>query len=311
MSREPEIGVGLWSMQVTPPRGRGHIQLYEELRHEAHLVEKLGFDSLWVSEHHGWFDGYCPAATVAAASALGATGRLRVGTAVTLLPLHHVEHLATSALELHALSGGRFVLGVAAGYRSEEFEAFGVPRERRGALMDQHLAGLAEVWGGADGPEVLVGAASEAAATRAARHGAGILLPPPVAVEKVRAIVAAYHAAGGTGRVGVMRDLCVAETADEARRAAEPWLWYAHTQYAAMEGMGDEEEIRAFAERSTAASIVGTPDDALEQLSPLLATEPDLLLFRVRWGDQPTAQVAGNLTTIAHELAPAIRKVST
>lgn len=310
MSREPEIGVGLWTMQATPPRRRPHTLLYRELREDARLVERLGFDSLWISEHHVWFDGYCPAPTVATAHALAATDRLRVGTAVILLPLHDPAYLARTSLELHRLAGGRMILGVAAGYRDEEFRAFGLSRSQRGVLMERHLTTLREEWADREHPELLVGGTSHAAIERAARHGAGILFPPPMGTDLLGAAISRYHDAGGRGRVGVMRDVWVARASGDAHAASDPWLWYAHSQYAAMEGLAADGDIRAFAERSTAASIVGTPGEALDRLAPVLHHEPDLLLLRVRWGDQRAEELREGLELLADELLPYVRRVA-
>lgn len=300
--------MGLWTMQATPPRRRPHALLYRELGEDARLVERLGFDSLWLSEHHVWFDGYCPAPIVAAAHALAATDRLRVGTAVTLLPLHEPAYLARVSLELHRLTGARTVLGVAAGYREEEFRAFGLSKSQRAVLMERHLATLREVWDGQDQPELLIGGTSSAAIERAARHGAGILFPPPMNAEALGPAIRRYRDAGGRGRVCVMRDVWVAETEHDARAQSEPWLWYAHSQYAAMEGLIAEADIRAFASRSTAVSIVGTPDEAIDGLAPVLRHDPDLLLLRVRWGDQRADVFRRSLELMADELVPRIRK---
>ena len=55
------------------------------MREYAALMEGLGYDELWLSEHHSFYDGYCPALLPAAASVLSVTERLRVGTGMLLL----------------------------------------------------------------------------------------------------------------------------------------------------------------------------------------------------------------------------------
>jgi len=79
------LGIGIFGMQSVPQRPDHHAKLYRDLLDDAELAESLGFDSIWLSEHHFWFDGYCPADLVAAGAILGRTSKLGVGTAVMLL----------------------------------------------------------------------------------------------------------------------------------------------------------------------------------------------------------------------------------
>jgi alkanesulfonate monooxygenase SsuD/methylene tetrahydromethanopterin reductase-like flavin-dependent oxidoreductase (luciferase family) len=81
------LGLGVFGMQAVPQRPDHHAKLYRDLLDDAELAESLGFDSIWLSEHHFWFDGYCPD-LVAAGAIVGRTKRIRVGTAVMLLPMH-------------------------------------------------------------------------------------------------------------------------------------------------------------------------------------------------------------------------------
>jgi len=84
------LGIGIFGMQSVPQRPDHHVKLYRDLLEDAELAESLGFDSIWLSEHHFWFDGYCPSDLAAAGAVLGRTSKLGVGTAVMLLPMHSV-----------------------------------------------------------------------------------------------------------------------------------------------------------------------------------------------------------------------------
>src|SRR5581483_7025057 len=138
-------------------------------------AESLGFDSIWLSEHHFWFDGYCPADLVAAGAVLGHTKKLRVGTAVMLLPMHSVEKVAGDAATLSRLGDGRLLLGVALGYRDSEFDGFGLRRKDRGKTMDTMLPRLANECAAVDPAVPLyVGVATAVAAERAARCARGV-----------------------------------------------------------------------------------------------------------------------------------------
>src|ERR1700716_1813324 len=163
-------------MQSVPQRPDHHVKLYRDVLDDAELAETLGFDSIWLSEHHFWFDGYCPADIAVAGAILGRTKRLGVGTAVMLLPMHSVKKGADNAGTVSRRCDGRLSLGVALGYRDAEFDGFGVRRKDRGKLMDGMLPRLAESCRTAEpaGP-LYVGVATALAARRAARPGPATL----------------------------------------------------------------------------------------------------------------------------------------
>jgi len=93
-------------------------------------AERAGFDDAWIAEHHFMSYGVCPSATVLAGVALGRTGRIRVGTAVSVLSNRHPVALAEEAAVLHHASGGRFVLGVGRGGPWLDLEVFGTGLDR-------------------------------------------------------------------------------------------------------------------------------------------------------------------------------------
>jgi probable F420-dependent oxidoreductase len=98
-------------------------------------VEELGFDSVWTGEHLLYRDrpgtaGPWEAWTILAAVA-AITERIRLGPLVAALPFHNPAVLAKQAATVQEISGGRLVLPVGAGWNRDEFEAFGLPFERR------------------------------------------------------------------------------------------------------------------------------------------------------------------------------------
>jgi alkanesulfonate monooxygenase SsuD/methylene tetrahydromethanopterin reductase-like flavin-dependent oxidoreductase (luciferase family) len=102
-------------------------------------AETLGFYSTFVVEHH--FTGYGQvSATINLLTWLGArTSRLRLGTAVIVLPWHNPVLLAEQAATLDLLSGGRLDFGIGKGYRYNEFAGFCVPMEEADARFDECL----------------------------------------------------------------------------------------------------------------------------------------------------------------------------
>lgn len=76
------------------------------------------------------------------------TKTLRLGTGVNILSQASPLYLAKQAASLDLISGGRFMLGVGIGWLREEFDALGVPFERRGARFDDYLQAMRKVWSG-------------------------------------------------------------------------------------------------------------------------------------------------------------------
>ena len=96
----------------------------------ARLAEKLGYDQLWVTEHHFIDFGVCSQALTLAGYLLGLTQRIRVGTAVVLAPLVHPITIAEQVAILDQVSGGRLDLGLGRGGYSLDYEVLSVPTER-------------------------------------------------------------------------------------------------------------------------------------------------------------------------------------
>jgi probable F420-dependent oxidoreductase len=121
-------------------------ELYAELLEQIVFAEQLGFDSVWVTEHHFIEDGYTPSLLPIAAAIAARTSRIRIGTWVLLLPLHNALRVAEDAATVDILSNGRLDLGMGLGYRVEEFAAFGVDRRQRGRLMDEGVELIRRAW---------------------------------------------------------------------------------------------------------------------------------------------------------------------
>jgi alkanesulfonate monooxygenase SsuD/methylene tetrahydromethanopterin reductase-like flavin-dependent oxidoreductase (luciferase family) len=106
-----------------PGQGQGEA-LHRAVR-SAEAAEDAGLDTVWLAEHHFVPYGTCPSAVTLAALLLGRTRRIRVGTAVSVLPTAHPVALGEQAALLHVTSGGRFTLGVGRGGPWVDLEVFG------------------------------------------------------------------------------------------------------------------------------------------------------------------------------------------
>jgi alkanesulfonate monooxygenase SsuD/methylene tetrahydromethanopterin reductase-like flavin-dependent oxidoreductase (luciferase family) len=122
-------------------------RLYAQTLEQIVFAEQLGFESIWLSEHHFVDDGYCPSLLTVAAHVAARTTRARIGTSVLLLPFHDPLRVAEDAATVDILSGGRLDLGIGLGYRAEEFEVFGFPRRQRPSRFEENLAILRKAWG--------------------------------------------------------------------------------------------------------------------------------------------------------------------
>ena len=111
-----------------PELYRSHLDLCVE-------SEALGYDNIWLTEHHFVDDGYSPALAPIAGALASRTRHIRIGTYLILLPMHHPVRVAEDAATIDLISNGRFDLGVGLGYRPVEFSAQGMSPKERGARL--------------------------------------------------------------------------------------------------------------------------------------------------------------------------------
>jgi alkanesulfonate monooxygenase SsuD/methylene tetrahydromethanopterin reductase-like flavin-dependent oxidoreductase (luciferase family) len=152
-------------------------ELYQATLDQIAGLEELGFDGVWLAEHHFVDDAWLPAIFPLAGAIAARTTRLTIGSFVLLLPLHNPVFVAEQAAALDVLSGGRFVLGAGLGYREPEFRGYGISRAQRGARMEEGLRVVRRCWAewGVPGVRVWVGARGGPALDRAARLADGWL----------------------------------------------------------------------------------------------------------------------------------------
>lgn len=177
------------------PWDRRYAQLLEQVR----WVDEAGdFDGVSLTEHHFVDDGYSPSTMALATAVAAVTSRVQITTNIIQLPLHHPLRIAEDALTADIVSGGRFRLGLAGGYRQLEFEAFGVSTRDRATRMDEGVEIIRRAFSGEEfsfsgrhwdfpavrvtpgtvrpgGPPIWLGGAATAAIERAARIGDGFL----------------------------------------------------------------------------------------------------------------------------------------
>ena len=140
---------GLWYDFRNPSRWRQDpTTLYRLILAQVERAEELGWDDVWLSEHHFIEDDYTPSVLPLAAAIAARTTRMRIGTAALLLPLHDPLRVAEDAATVDVLSGGRLDLGVALGYKLSEFKGFGVSTSSRVGRLEEGLGILRALFAG-------------------------------------------------------------------------------------------------------------------------------------------------------------------
>jgi probable F420-dependent oxidoreductase len=298
-----KFGIGFFSMQTHPENPSSHSELYRQTLQQVKLAEELSFDSVWISEHHFLEDGYCPSPIVTASAMAAVTKKIKIGTGVLILPLHNPVRVAEDAAVVDNVSGGRFILGVALGYRKEEFEGLGIPMNQRPSRMEEGIDVIVKSWTEANfsyegkrykfsnlnvTPKpvqrphipIYIGVQEEPAIRRAGRLGYPLLIGPGRTMQMIRDMINIYNdAARGAGRNPngtqhvLTREVYIAE---DKKRAKEEGDRFVMRRYKFLFSLGVKLSVRRkqitslddplfdyFAEDRF---IIGDPDDCIREV---------------------------------------------
>lgn len=339
-----EIGLGLWSMQTTAQSPASAPNVYRDMLEEAELADELGFSFFLLTEHHFWYDGYCPALLVGCGAAAARTRQIKIGTAMVLLPMYDPLRVAEAAAMVDVISGGRLILGVALGYRDVEFDAYGVERRTRGRRLTEGIQILRQAWtqdrvtyrgqmfqleGAPGSPKpvqptipIWVGAGSPVAVERAALLACPVLIPAVVPLENVRRLATIYREVGTRAgvpeeslKVGLMRVVWVDDTDARARDYIVPRLRAMWLEQYGGWGLFLDEQGRPIrddrsgvlsqrVEQAIAESLIGDPDTVRSGLERLPEAGIDILCCRVQTGVVRSAPLRSCMTLLAREVRP-------
>ena len=338
------FGVNLLSQHTAD---RSQHDLYREMLEQATVAEELGFDALFLNEHHPfdrteelWLQPLPALAGLATR-----TSRIALGTNILVLPLYHPLRMAEDVAMIHAMSGGRFVLGVGIGYKAEEFEAYGVPLRQRVSRFEEQVEILRRVWGETKvafhgrhfaftsvslpvqtfvrpAPPIWIGAEVNPAIARAARLGDAWLPADTSSIALLRADYRVYREA--LERAGkrlddlerpLMRETFVLEDARQARETFAPYVLQKYREY----WRSGAPQLRAefvddaftFEQLCEDRFIVGGPEEAIRQIerhrAELGITH---LIFRVQKKGMPHRDVLRVLRVLAERVLPSFRERS-
>ena len=308
-----DMGIGLWCLQSTATNPRSFGQAYQELAEDARRAEDNGIHSLWLSEHHAYYDGYCPALMPAAAAALAATESIQIGTGVLLLPLHEPHRVANAANLLNEQSSGRFHLGVGMGYRPIEFEIKQRDMSQRLKLMN---AGLDALHSTTQTP-TWVGISSEKAAERAGRRGLGLFISGAFSKDVVNTLIRAHRTAWEKSDpnqdtpppVGLLRNLWIVDSPAERRQALN-WVRSSYLVYAGLGWGADNTGVDFVSQIETSMDEVeksATVGSAEEIAAELDGYDVDLVVCRIGYDQPPRTALTEVIERIGRELAPLVK----
>ncbi|MFI6695116.1 LLM class flavin-dependent oxidoreductase [Streptomyces sp. NPDC050433] len=301
----------------------------------AQAAEAAGFDEVWVTEHHFLKNTVSPSALAMAAYLLGVTARIRVGTAVTLLPLHSPVHVAEQAALLDQLSGGRFVLGAGRGQSGVAYDVIGGGHDHWRTGLAQALDLTLRAFRGevsassglhsfppvtttprprmAGGPPVYVAAGSSSTVRLAAERGLPMLLyfdkDPQAKAEMVAEHAVLAAEAGHPGGPYEHASSVFAHVTDEPRLAGELMRGRARGFVALQSQVPDPERLTsAIAERLLGTHPVGTPTVCSDNLVRDITTSGcRRVLCQVETVGETDAVLA-NVARLARDVFPRVRR---
>ncbi len=295
---------------------------------EAAEADGLGLDSFWVAEHHFAPYGLAADPAVLLGAAAERTARLRLGTAMAVLPFHHPVRAAETFALLDQISGGRLEFGVGSGYLQYEFEGFGVDPEERRSRFDECLAVIRAAWGGGPirhagihfridapalpvlpaqpgGPPIHVGVTRPEAAPFVGRLGLALATVPYIRMRSLGELaetVAAYRqelpadAAGGV--TVAVHAFCAAGPGDPALRRAERALdLYLRTRVVPGARYAGGAPCPDFV-------LFGEPEAVREGMERLAGAGADRVLAITTFGGLPRADATSSLGRLARCLRP-------
>ena len=277
-------------------------------------AEELGFANMWLAEHHFSTYGLLSRPLTYALHLANTTKRIRVGTAVIVVPLHHPLVIAEEIATVDLLSGGRLDVGLGRGYQRYEFERLGIDlgesRTRWEEAVDIILAGLAGRPFTYDGkyyripetsvfpqplqkphPPIWVTAQSPDSVETTVRRGFNLLSGGyGVSMDRLREFRKAFDARLAEYppkqpiHVGIQRPVYVTDSAADARNAAEEARWNMRVTLSLRHNYERVENGRAipvpFANEPSVDeflenfSVFGTPDACIRQIRRLHEAMP-------------------------------------
>ena len=311
---------------------------YREALEEVVRGEELGFDSVWMEEHHSVVNHYWPSPLPVLAGFATRTSRVTLGTDILVAAFYHPVRLAEDIALLDVMSGGRVVLGAAIGYKPDEFTLYGVELEKRGARFEEQLAIVKGLWTqdtfsfrgkyyqvegklepkpiAKPHPPIWIGGWGEITLRRAATL-ADNWIPGPTAelprlLEGKKQFLANRRAAGLTPPISewpLTRDVIIADTDREARELAERHIMVSYRKEYAGGWRHPFIDASIATDLDTVKKdrfLIGSPEQVIKDLRPFVEQYGMThLICRLFFPGMPHRHIMRELELIAREVRPA------
>ena len=301
---------GSVSIRLYPHNELGASDVVSELCTQASLAVRHGFAGVMTSEHHGGFAGYLPNPLQTAAFILDESPVGWAAACPLLLPLRPTASVAEEVAWLAARHPGRVGLGVAAGALPLDFEAMDRPFGSAVDVFRSELPRIVDMLRGRDLRQlqgdpalracaarpvpVLSAAVSPAAARRAARSGAGILMEGMSPAPRLARLTADYEGSGGTGAKVLIRRVWLGEP-KAGLVAAQRRVYDSYAD--ARPGFGDDQTV-ASDEPSEVADLL---DQAVREAGA------DALNMRIHLPGMDPGEVREQIVRLGSEVVPLVR----
>ena len=311
---------------------------YQDALDEVVRGEGLGFDSVWMEEHHSVVNHYWPSPLPVLAGFATRTSRVTLGTDILVAPFYHPVRLAEDIALLDVMSGGRVVLGAAIGYKPDEFALYGAQLEKRGARFEEQLAIVKGMWTqevfsfkgehyrvegklepkpiAKPHPPIWIGGWGDITLRRAATL-ADNWIPGPTAelgrlLEGKEQFLANRRAAGLTAPITewpLTRDVIIADTDAEARQLALRHIMVSYRKEYAGGWKHPFIDASIATDLDTVKKdrfLIGSPDQVIKDLRPFVEQYGMThLICRLFFPGMPHRHIIRELELIAREVRPA------
>lgn len=328
------------------PEGSSQTERYEQSLAQACYADELGYDSVWLTEHHFSRHGIASDSLAVLSHLAARTEQIRLGTAVSVLPLHNPMRLAETAATVDQLSKGRLDLGIGRGYQVGEFNGFGVDMGQKYERFEEAVDVLRRVWSvdeplTYDGtffqcedawpqprpyqsphPPIWVATDSADGLATCAESDWGVLLPQGTALDVTAQQMQRYRdALDGAGKapeqakVYLARASYVGHTDEQALADAEgpyrDFLGYAD-KLRRGKSTGSSESGRSPFDLDadlSASTLFGSPESVIATLHKIRELGIERVMMFMHMGGLPHEKIMASLELCAREVIPAVRDI--
>jgi alkanesulfonate monooxygenase SsuD/methylene tetrahydromethanopterin reductase-like flavin-dependent oxidoreductase (luciferase family) len=302
------------------------------------LAEELGWDCFWFTEHHfSLYGGPEPNPAVFLAAAAARTSRIHLGSAISILPLHHPIQVAEDYAMVDVVSGGRLEFGMGLGNTPSDFNVFGVPREQARERFEENAEIIAKAWSEErfsyqgkffsftdvpiyprptqqPTPPMWVAGHSPESLGWAGRHGFNIMTtahpyPPehyPKALEAWREGLASVGLGPTDRSCKIHLRVWIDENAERAREVAEAAILRYDNIAALSRGQKFDGSNYDFAGMlASGRNVYGTPDQCIQAIENSIRNyEFDIFSTTFNFGGIPHAEILKAMRLFAKEVMP-------